>query len=1101
MPDRIRISGRRMSLLQAVLAIALSAAVVDSGLLFAADGGVDYQQQIKPLLRARCYACHGSLKQEGGLRLDTAALLKMGGDSGEAIFPGEEAAASLLLERIATKDVSYRMPPEHEGEPFNTHEIDLIRKWIAGGAQSPEDEQPEADVSDHWSFQPIEKAPLPEVSNTQWVRNPIDRWIAAGHESQDLQPQPEAPRIVLVRRLYLDLIGVPPTAEQIAAAEADTSDDWYEKIVDRLLEDPRYGERWARHWMDVWRYSDWWGLGNQLRNSQKHMWHWRDWIVESLNEDQPYDEMVCLMLAADEIAPNDLDKLRATGFLARNYFIFNRDKWMDETVTHVGKGFLGLTLNCAKCHDHKFDPIPQTDYYRMRAFFEPYHIRMDMVPGTTSFAQDGIPRAFDGSPDDSTFLFIRGNEAQPDKSHPISPGVPEVAAFEEIEIQPVELPEEAWQPGLRSWVLENHRKDAQSQLATAQAQRDEAASQLNATQETPEPPAIIFDPIVETFTTLDRQRWQVRGEGWQHTAGKLQQNSNAPVRSEITLLEEVPRDFEVVLQFKIVGGTTYRSVGIDFDVPGPQSGEQDSYSFVYISGHSSAGKVQGAFSQDGSTHYPPEGRRSYSVELNQPYTLLLRVRDGLVNAVLNDKLVLAWRTPVERHPGAIRLMTYDAVAEITHFELTALDPASELTETSGKPTVTTRETFDRAVANLTVTETYLSSVEQRIAAIESRQKQEAAEKQEKLRIAAIRAEQHYAVALARREVLVAEQNATKAPQEKATEAEKQLASARKKLKEELAKLDSEVASDATFTLFQGAEWSATRFKHTGHDDPTLPFPATSTGRRTALAEWITDRRNPLTARVAVNHLWGRHFGTPLATSPFDLGRNSPTPTHAKLIDWLAAEFMEHGWSMKHLHRLIVTSATYRMSSSRLGAEKNIESDSDNLYLWHRQPLRMESQLVRDAILSLAGTLDSTMGGPSIPPGQQEDSHRRSLYFFHSNNERNLFLSTFDEAEVTECYRRDESIVPQQALAMTNSKLVLESAPLIAKQLSESAETEQAFLQTAFAVVLGIHPTSEEIEASHRALEELQELPESTTERARAQLIWILLNHNDFVTVR
>jgi hypothetical protein len=216
---------------------------------------------------------------------------------------------------------------------------------------------------------------------------------------------------------------------ETAAINAMPDSEWYPALVEKLLADPRHGQRWARHWMDVWRYSDWWGLGEQLRNSQKHLWHWRDWIIESLNNDAPYDEMVRLMLAADEIAPEDASKLRATGFLARNWFLFNRNTWMEDTVEHVGKGFLGLTFNCSKCHDHKYDPISQTDFYRLRAVFEPYHVRLDVTAGGADLEKDGIPRAFDADAGAVTYRFVRGEESQPDKSAVISPGVPALFDF------------------------------------------------------------------------------------------------------------------------------------------------------------------------------------------------------------------------------------------------------------------------------------------------------------------------------------------------------------------------------------------------------------------------------------------------------------------------------------------------------------------------------------------------------------------------------------------------------------------------------------------------------------------------------------------------
>ncbi len=400
-----------------------------------------------------------SLKQAGGLRLDTAALAVKGGDSGEVISPGD-SSASLLLERIAASDPDERMPPEKEGEPLSPEQIELLRQWIASGAKGPADELPEADPREHWAFQSIRRPSLPAfdpyTDASHWGRNPIDAFLQQRRQQMGLSPQPEAPRLTLLRRLHLDLIGIPPTLEEIAACEADTSTDWYEKAVDRLLHDPRHGERWARHWMDIWRYSDWWGLGDQLRNSQKHMWHWRDWIVESLNADTPYDEMVRLMLAADELRPNDLSQLRATGYLARNFFLFNRPQWMEETVEHVSKGFLGLTMNCAKCHDHKYDPLAQVDFYRLRAFFEPYHVRLDVIPGEPDLARDGIPRAYDLMLDEPTYLYVRGDEKNPDKSQPIAPGVPSILEFAATPIHPITLPLEACQPERRPGVLDGY---------------------------------------------------------------------------------------------------------------------------------------------------------------------------------------------------------------------------------------------------------------------------------------------------------------------------------------------------------------------------------------------------------------------------------------------------------------------------------------------------------------------------------------------------------------------------------------------------------------------------------------------------------------------
>jgi hypothetical protein len=284
-----------------------------------------------------------------------------------------------------------------------------------------------------------------------------------------------------------------------------------------------------------------------------------------------------------------------------------------------------------------------------------------------------------------------------------------------------------------------------------------------------------------------------------------------------------------------------------------------------------------------------------------------------------------------------------------------------------------------------------------------------------------------------------------------------------------------------------------------------PYPRLSTGRRSALAAWITDRRNPLTARVAVNHVWLRHFGQPLVPTVFDFGRKGAPPSHPELLDWLAVEFMESGWSLKHLHRLIVTSRAYRMTSSNLDADAFTRNfDPQNRFLWRMNPKRLEAQIVRDSLLHVAGVLDLTMGGPSIPVADT-DSRRRSLYFVHSHNEHQTFLSLFDDASVLDCYRRAESIVPQQALALENSPLAGDMASLIADRISkhDPGASDEHFVRMAFQLVLGCQPTAGEVPAAIAGLKAFQSATgaDGSATEARTLLILSLLNHNDFVTVR
>src|SRR5688572_8710158 len=243
-------------------------------------------------------------------------------------------------------------------------------------------------------FETVQRPLVPGVRNSDWVRNPLDAFIAAEHEKRGLKPVSEASPEVLLKRVYLDLIGLLPTVAEQDSFLRDKSPSAYENLVDRLLDDPRHGERWARHWMDIWRYSDWggWSGGNQVRDSQPHIWRWRDWIIEAVNRDKPYARMLTEMLAADELAPEDTDALRATGFLVRNYKMLSREQWLEDTLKHTGQAFLGVTLGCAKCHDHMYDPISQVEYYQVRAIFEPHQVRTDRVPGDLGRAKNGLVR-------------------------------------------------------------------------------------------------------------------------------------------------------------------------------------------------------------------------------------------------------------------------------------------------------------------------------------------------------------------------------------------------------------------------------------------------------------------------------------------------------------------------------------------------------------------------------------------------------------------------------------------------------------------------------------------------------------------------------------
>jgi len=813
-----------------------------------------YLEEVKPLLRERCYACHGALKQKSGLRLDTVADLWAGTSPEE------------LLSRITAHSLDTRMPPE--GSPLTEAQVGMIDTWVRAGAPAPDKEERERDPSAHWAFQALQPPVLASGAH------PVDVLLEKGRSQAGLTHQSPAPRGLLLRRLYLDITGLPPSLDQLEDTRS------VDVILDELLDSPQYGDRWGRHWMDIWRYSDGYGLGVQLRYSQPHLWRWRDWIVESLNQDAGYDQMILEMLAGDELSPGDPSVVRATGFLARNYYLFNRTTWLDNTIEHTSKAFLGLTLNCAKCHDHKYDPITQEDYYRFRAIFEPHQIRLDPVPGETDWKRDGLPRAYDDNPDVLTYLHIKGDPKTPDESQALAPGVPSVFSHAPYEPQAIDLPVEAWAPGSRDYAQDDRVLGARKRLEQA-----------------------------------------------------------------VQALEDLQK------------------------VEGSEEGEHEA-------------KVELA-----------------ELKLAAAQALL----DSVKATVAADQAVFSG-VPDEQ-----------LAKKAAHLQATYLLAQSK---------------YDLATAG------------------KDAKKKRAAESLEKKGQSKWEAVQSGSMDY---ESLRASQKALETPEHK-------------------------------------------------EPDYAPVYGSTSTGRRLALARWIVHPDNPLTARVAVNHVWMRHFGEPLVPTVFDFGRQAPVPQQLELLDFLAAELVDSGWRLKHLHRLLVTSQAYQMASSSAGIPQEVlDRDPDNQLYWRMNVKRMESQVVRDSLLQHAGTLDLTVGGPSVEPAK--GGVRRSLYFLHSRDHQDLLLSTFDDAEILACYRRSESIIPQQALALYNSELAIEAAGKIGANLSSVTEGYDSFVRRAFETLLCREPGKVELAECRAFRSALQALPTYDESRCRSQLVLALLNHNDFVTIR
>lgn len=805
-----------------------------------------------------CATCHVRAHAEGA---ETLAELPHNPFGKRLAELGEALAISERLRQAATED------SDGDGVP-NLEE--LLSGSGPGNGDSHRKPPPEtleafAKFQNRYPwrpFLPVQRPDLPELSKPQFeIRSPIDRFIAQEHESRGLKPRAEARKEVWLRRVHLDLTGLSPTPEERTAFLADHSDDAHAKVVDRLLASPAYGERWGRHWMDIWRYSDWAGYKQALRDSQRHIWHWRDWIIESLNADKGYDQMLVEMLAADELYPEDESALRATGYLARNYFR-ERNQWMDNVVSHTAQGFLGLTVGCAKCHDHMYDPIAQRDYYAMRAIFEPYQVRTDRVPGELDVMKVGMPRVYDASLESRTYLFDRGDERYPLKDEVIPPAPP-VALGGEFEPVPVKLPRLAWLPDRREFVRADLIAKAESEIKSAKTELARVAAQSRL----------------------------------------------ATLRAEIAI-----EDLE-----------------------------------------------------DAGNKETPE----WEAEAKQ-----------LVQLQRASKLATA-KSKLESGENARKKAEADMAKAKIAKDKTAESRASKAMSTAKKAM---------------------------------------------------------------------------------TDADKLLAAAEKAMEAEVT------------TKYEPRKQAK--------------YPNRSNGRRLAFARWLTNAKNPLTARVAMNHIWLRHFGQAIVPTVNEFGAHGQPPSHPALLDWLASEFMAQGWSMKEMHRQIVLSSTYRMASTP--DPDNTAIDQDNVFLWRMPSRRMEGEIVRDNLLHIANTLDRSLGGPDIPHTDAQQSKRRSIYLRHAHEKLVEFVQIFDGPKVSECYQRDSTVQPHQALALANSQLTFDQSNVIAAELATIADDDVALIDAAFVRILARMPSEEE---RHLCLDFLAN--GATHER----LVMVLFNHNEFVTIR
>jgi hypothetical protein len=944
----------------------------------------DFDTVVAPLLARKCLGCHNAGDKKGGLNLASAAAARAGGEGGEVVVPGKPEE-SLLWEKVSQNE----MPPK---KPLGDDEKKILRRWIADGAKwgtDPIDLFKYTSATragyDWWSLRPLKRPDLPAGTDDAQLRNPIDRFILAGLRAKELRLSPEADKRTLIRRLSFDLLGLPPDPSDVSKFLTDEAPDAYARLVERLLESPHYGERWGRHWLDVVRFGE--SQGFERDKLRPNSWPYRDWVIAAFNDDLPYDEFVRLQLAGDVLYPADPRAVIATGFLvaapwdevgqtqqsAAMKAVVRQDE-LEDLIGVTGQTFLGLTVNCARCHDHKFDPVSQTEYYRMAADFA----------GVRHGERESLsPDA--GGKDDRGASRRRDELAQIEKRHneeliafdtPIRQRI--LSRRQTTPAPAIELPRP-----IARWEFEGDLKDSIGELhgtAHGIARVEDGQLLLDGNDSFVE-----TAPLKSELTARSLEVWVQLASLEQRGGGAITiQSSSGAIFDSIVFGEKEPGQW--------MAGSNGYSRTQSFNAPLEAEADKSIVKFVivYHSDRTVTGYRNGH--RYGSPYTAPS-LAAYEAGKSQ-------VLFGLRHSPPGGDRFLA---------GAIdRAALYDR----------ALNP-DEVAALAG-------------VASDVVTDDQLQA-ELSPDALRTRQKLVFELSRARSQMRLVTGGRVYAVNAAPPEPTFV--------------------------------LDRGNPAQKRDVALPGAIKSLGGFSPEFGLDPD----ASEGERRRRLAEWITDVHNPLTPRVIVNRLWHYHFGVGLVDTPNDFGFNGGRPTHPELLGWLASELIEPTqsatfripnsefripkWSLKHLHRLIVNSATYRQSSAMIPDGAKV--DAGNRFLWRKTPQRLEAEALRDAMLLVAGELNPTMGGPGFndfrtftfnsqfyepvdPVGFE--FNRRTVYRTWVRSGRNEFLDVFDCPDPsTTAPKRAVTTTPLQALALLNNSFTLRMAERLASRVAREAE--------------------------------------------------------------
>ncbi len=944
---------------------------------------VDFSRDVQPILSKNCFLCHGpdESSRKAELRLDSRENVLKDHDSGVTIVPGKPELSQLIA-RITAEDEEDRMPPKKHGRPLAPDQIKIIRDWIAQGAE----------YTEHWAFVPPQRSPLPKVQSAGWATSPIDHFVLAALEREKFKPAQPASREMLIRRASLDLIGLPPTPEESAAFVADKSPDSYQRLIDRLLASPHYGERWGRHWLDVARYADSGGFETDIFFG--HAWRYRDYVIRSFNEDKPFDRFIKEQIAGDELFPGDQEARIATGLyttgpvLQEAGMVSGKLEYDQNTdaVDTTGSAFLGLSVGCARCHDHKYDPIAQKEYYSLQAIFA---------------ASDQFDYSVEGKK-------LRDRAALK-------------ATLKEFEAE-------------QSRVRAQHEKDPKRREELVRKTGDayiEADEELKARVE-----------ATKRYNTIKSAIERYRA---------LQAGKPDPGAGEDMLATD-PDDSNDVVALKAV------LTGVLHSKP--------------------ADKAEAALLDVGV------------IALLNPDRSMFRRGNRRPPAVDDKNAKAPAKADGAAPTGAAAtaaIAQAGAPAQNEGAKAAGGPAASPPAAAGGQPNPAIREAFrfGRRAFNALQTD---DEKRQFLLELGKREIERPMPEGYVADVDAMRLEvgQRHLTAPTALPIRVLDHR-DKPPEVRL------LKRGELEMPGDIVEpgLPKKISSGATATF------------------ANLPH----TRRRAALAEWIGSKENVLTARVIVNRVWQWHFGQGLVRTPNDFGIAGDRPTHPELLDWLAVELMENKWSLKHLHRVMMLSSTYRMAAS--AEPDTLARDPENIYLTRFQPHRLQAEVIWDALRAASGKLDLTMYGlPVAPPLDEQEqlgnyrkwptsdpaeADRRAIYLLVKRSFRFPMLSAFDLPDnISSCGRRDITTVPNQALTLLNNGTMRHYAAAFAERLvRDTGGKIDAIPARAWLLAYGRPITAEE---RSKTLEFIRDRTSASTDLkpALTELCLALFNTNEFI---